>query len=172
MLRRDAVCQRGGLAAAEGGEAVGKARAGVDGGGALLGGGPLGRVNRREECVGIGATGFDEGELEAVGAADGLAVDFGTADDEYLVGGGNKGDGFVDGVNDFGARGLEVGAAGHDDVAAARKCAFGERFEGLAAHDNGVAHGEGLEVAQVVADVESEAALAADGAVEADGGNQ
>lgn len=159
------------LSAAECGEAVGEARAGVDGGGALLCRGPLGRVNRREECVGIGATVFDECQLEAVGAADGLSVDFGAADDEDLVGGGNEGYGIVDRVHDFGARGLEVGAAGHDDVAAARQSAFGERFECLAAHDDWVAHGEGFEVAQVVADVESEATLAADGAVEAYGGN-
>lgn len=88
------ICRSG--AASEGGEAVGEAGAGIDGGGTFGCHFPLGGVDFREEGVCVGTAGVDEGQFKSVGASDGLAVYLGSPDDESAVGLLAEGDGLVD----------------------------------------------------------------------------
>ena len=71
------------------------------------------------------------------------------------------------GVHDLGALGRPLRVAGHDDVAPAGKRleAGIERVPGLAAHDDGVAEGQLLEMGEVLGDVPRHPARGADDAV-------
>ncbi len=103
-------------------------------------------------------------EVEDIGQGQRLSVDFAATDDIDLAVAG-KGYGVGERGGPFGARRAPVLIAGDDDVAASRQRSRGQRVESLAPHHEGMPHGERLEAAQILADVEKHVAAKTDGAV-------
>lgn len=97
-------------------------------------------------------------------------VDLGAADDEDLGLGLNHLESLGEGRRDIDPLDGKRGIAGEDDIAAAGELALGEGFVGTAAHDDRLAESEGLEVLEILADVDKLVAVVAYGAVAIDGG--
>lgn len=101
---------------------------------------------------------IDEGQVQPVGAGQGLAVDFTAADDEDFVDPvffgdfGGLVDGLVDGFDEDGAFTGGFAAADHD-MGAARQGFAAQRVPGLAAHDHRLAHGGALEMFEILGNV-------------------
>ena len=89
--------------------------------------------------------------------------------DEGLARHLDQGDGLVDAVGHGHPLGTVVGIAGHYDVLAPGQRPAGEGFKGLAAHDDAVACGDGLEVLEVGRQVAQELPVSADCTVGVDG---
>ena len=102
---------------------------------------PLGRVYLGEEGIGLGRGVFDMGDAELVSQRKGFVIDTGTADDEHFLVSTASLKGSLEGRESFGTRELDV-LAGEHDVASVRQSTFRQGFEGLAAHDDGVARSQ------------------------------
>ena len=133
---------------------------------------PLGGVDGGEPYVGPGGFGVYFCQAQLVGQGEGLAVEAGAADDVDMFIRSARGQGFVQGGKHLRAGQLESGLGGEDDVAAVGQSAFGQGFECLAAHQDGVARGEGFEAFQVVGQPEKQLVLVADGTAAVDGGDE
>ena len=119
-------------------------------------------VEAGKEAVGLGL-GIDLGDADAVAAVEQSHVDAGTADDNGIVPG--EGGGFAEGVDDDRAGDIQL-AVGEDDVAAVlERLAAGEGIERLAAENDGLADGEGLEAPEIGGDAEQQLAVPADAPV-------
>ena len=110
---------------------------------------PHGRVYLGEEGVGLFGRIVYVGDAELVCQRKGFLIHARTTDDEHFLVGLALGQGCFKGREAFGTREFDVLARKHD-VAAVREGTFRQRFEGLAAHDDGAACSEGLEALQVV----------------------
>ena len=60
--------------------------------------------------------------------------------------------------------------AGYDYVASAREGASGQRLECASAHNESITHGDGLESAQIIAEMEKKVAVLSDGSLAVYGG--
>lgn len=123
----------------------------------------------REPGVALGFD-VDFGQIQAVGERDGLGVEVGAADEEDFVGGRTQGDGGGNGGGDHAAVLAVIGVAGDDDVGAPGQRAA-ERFEGLAAHEDGMVQRQRLEVGEVFRQPPRQAVFDADDAVFGEGGD-
>ena len=110
---------------------------------------PLGSVIFGEESVGLGGQIVYFGEAEPVGQGQGIAIDAVAANDEDFVvgtaglqGGLERGEDLRTGTN-------QVRLVREHNVAPVGQGALGQTFKRAAAHDDGVAGGEGFEALQI-----------------------
>ena len=128
-----------------------------------------------EERVAVGNDGVDDGEVDAVGDGECGVKDFAAAGDEDLiivrVQVVRMAQGLFQGGDHRCAASAKCRIAGDDDVGATGQ-RLADRLPGLAAHDDGMAHGASLEVPQVGGHVPGQRAPAADHAVARHRGDQ
>ena len=125
---------------------------------------PFVRVQRREEDVGTGPAGMNLRQVQHIDQRQRLLVDLRPADDEDGVGLCCS-DGLFQAMRHGHTGILPIGITGDDDVLASRQRTAGKRLEGLAPHDDAVAHGHLLEVLHVGRQVAQQVALATDGPI-------
>ena len=102
-------------------------------------------------------------EVEAVGHRQGLGVDLRPADHEHLLVLRKQPHGLLQRMHDRAAGNLDI-LARDDDIGAVGQRPP-ERLEGLAAHDDGMARRDGLEMFQVFGNMPQQGILVADNAV-------
>lgn len=124
----------------------------------------------REIRIGFGSAAADDREVEAVGDCECVGVNLPPPDDEYVgvVASYFDGPGYVLGPDGAGC--LPIAVSCDHDVFAAGERSAGQGVECLAPHDQGVAHRERFEAAEVVAKVVEHVTPEADGPVEVDCG--
>ena len=124
----------------------------------------------REIRIGLESTAVDDREVETVGDCECVGVDLSTPDDEYveIVASYFDGPGYV--LGPYRAWGLPIAVSCDHDVFATGERTAGQGVECLAPHNQGVAHRERFEAAEVVAKVVEHVTPEADGPVEVDCG--
>ena len=105
------------------------------------------------------------GKFDAGGELHGSGIDLRPADHENLVRLARLRDGVLQRMRRHRAIRRPVRLAGDHDVGATGQRLFGQRVPGLAAHHNGIAHGQRLEALQVLGNAPGNAAILADDAI-------
>ena len=111
------------------------------------------------------------GQRKAVGQWQRIAIDAVTADDEHLFICTAGRECCLQRWEHFRARKGKPLLVREDDIAAVGQRALGQGLKGAAAHNDGMACGQGFEALEVGAQVKEEAVLVADAAVAVEGGD-
>ena len=110
---------------------------------------PLCEVYRREKGIGDCLAVIHFGDVHAVGQWECFFIEACSTDDENFFFPLAGGKGICQRMKALGIRKRYIAMAQYD-VTALRQCTFGERLEGFASHDYGVACSKALEALQVV----------------------